>query len=120
MGSASQSFDLETNETARGLVDQFAGFMRGDLPELRRRFSLELSTEGEAWKLTMRPRVLPLKQLVLRIEIEGEGSRLKRMSTFDKNGDQAETVFGSPMPLSEVDPNELIKAFSFELQEEFP
>lgn len=118
--TGSQSFDLASNETARGFVDQFAGLLRGDLLELSRRFTLEFFAEDETWKLVMRPRSRRMRHLVDRIEVEGQGIGLKRMATFDTNGDRTEIFFGESVPLSSLDSSDSKKAFSFDSQEKFP
>ena len=108
------SFDLSSNEIARGFVEIFGVLLRGDLDELRRLFLLAFRADGETWTLEMRPRSRRLRALVERIEIQGHGTDLKRMTTFDTQGDRTSIAFGQAVPLSEIDPKEREEAFSLD------
>lgn len=109
-----QSFDLSSNEIARGFIDIFGVVLRGDLKELQRLFTLAFHVDGGTWKLEMRPRSRHLRHLVDRIEVEGRGPALKRMTMLDTHGDRTNIVFGKAVPLTELDPAERQKAFSLD------
>ena len=107
-----QAFDISTHEMARGLVGNFGILLRGDLVELRRRYVLDFHGTEDSWTIAMRPRAREMRMLVERIEIEGEGTHLSRMTTFESNGDRTDLFFGKAIPLSELDPSERREIFS--------
>lgn len=109
-----QSFDLSSNETARGFVGNFGVLLRGDLAELRRRYTLDFRTTGDSWTLEMRPRSREMRHLIERIEVQGRGIELHRMETFGTNGDQTALVFGEVVPLSDLDASERDSIFSLD------
>ena len=115
-----QSIDLSTHATARGLVGNFGILLRGDLSELRRRLLIDIHGSDDSWTLEMRPRSREMRMLVERIEIEGEGDQLSRMTTFENNGDRTDLFFGKAIPLSELDPSERQGIFSIDSTDALP
>lgn len=85
--------DLAGNETARQFVDNFLVLFNGDLERLRQRYEVEFSADERRWTLVLRPRARPMKYVIERIEMEGEGPALLRMSTTEVEGDVTRTLF---------------------------
>ncbi len=106
------TFDISTHKMARGLIDNFGILLRGDLAELRRRYVLDFRATEGSWTIEMQPRAREMRMLVERIEVEGQGDHLVRMTTFESNGDQIDLFFGEAIPLSDLEPSEQREIFS--------
>jgi hypothetical protein len=100
-----ESVDLSGDRTARAIVDNMIGLWSGDLPALKQQYAVEFHAEGERWTILLTPLHAPTNQVIERIELEGDASRLSRMELLEKGGDRTLTRFRA----SEVD-----RAFSAE------
>jgi outer membrane lipoprotein-sorting protein len=85
--------DLAGSEAARQFVDNFLVLFNGDLERLRERYDVQFRARGVQWTLVLQPRVRPLKFVIERIEMSGEGAALHRMVTTEVEGDVTSTVF---------------------------
>ncbi|MGE7960032.1 outer membrane lipoprotein carrier protein LolA [Pseudomonas sp. NPDC089530] len=64
----------------------FLAVLQGDSSGLQRDFELALSGDATAWKLTLTPRSLLLKQVFTRIDIDG-GELVQRIELLETQGD---------------------------------
>lgn len=85
--------DLGANEAARQFVDNFMVLFNGDLERLRERYDVSFAARGEHWTLVLRPRARPMKYVIDRVEMRGEGPALHEMVTTEVEGDVTRTVF---------------------------
>ena len=88
-----REMDLGASDVARGLVSNLMVLLRGDLPELRKRYAITYSPEGERWQLDLVPRSNTLRALVELVRVTGIGQRLMGMETRETNGDATVTRF---------------------------
>lgn len=85
--------DLAANPMVRQFVDNFIVLFNGDLASLRERYEPDFRTEQARWTLALRPRRRPVKDLLERITLEGEGRTLARMEILETDGDRTTTFF---------------------------
>lgn len=64
----------------------FLAVLQGDSSGLQRDFELDLSGDAQAWKLTLVPRSLMLKQVFTQINIDG-GALVQRIELLETQGD---------------------------------
>jgi hypothetical protein len=64
----------------------FIAVLQGDSSGLQRDFELQLSGDAQAWKLTLVPRSLLLKQVFTQINIDG-GALVQRIELLETQGD---------------------------------
>lgn len=106
--------DLASSAVARGLVSNLVVLLRGDLPELRARYSVRYSTDDQNWQLRLEPRSRDMRALVERVVATGEGRVLTRMDTFETNGDVTSLHFSEVETGFQFVPGESDDVFSFE------
>jgi outer membrane lipoprotein-sorting protein len=88
-----ETVDLSSSPLAREFVENFIVLFNGDLAALRARYTPELRSEGDAWRLLLRPRHRPLADVVERVVLEGSGRTLHRMEMLERDGDRTVTTF---------------------------
>jgi outer membrane lipoprotein-sorting protein len=88
-----EAVDLAASPLAREFVENFIVLFNGDLAALRARYEPAFRSEGDAWRLELRPRHRPLADVVERVTLEGEGRALRRMEMLERDGDRTVTTF---------------------------
>lgn len=93
-GDETRSLDLSASPPVRAFVESFRALLAGDRAALEAHFRLRFEPgEGEAWRLTMRPRDRSLARAVERIAVEGRGVVLERLVVSEASGDRSVTTF---------------------------
>lgn len=107
-----RELDLAARPPVRAFVDAFVKLLAGDRPALERLFAAELTPREEgAWRLVLRPRASPLKDVFDRLEAEGTGVVLSRLGVFERSGDSTETTFHDVDATRAYAPDELARLF---------
>jgi outer membrane lipoprotein-sorting protein len=88
-----RELDLAARPPVRAFVDAFVKLLAGDRPALEKLFTIELEPRGPAWRLVLRPKASPLKDVFDRLEAEGTGVVLARLGVYERSGDSTETTF---------------------------
>lgn len=118
--------DLSANDGVRGLLGNLAVLLRGDLPELRRRYTVSFlpidpadpapSAGGEGgWRLDLHPRDEALAALIEHIEVRGVEGIPRSMETLQTNGDRTLLRFTEVETGLALQPAALERIFSAEL-----
>lgn len=103
--------DLASNPAARQFVDNFLVLFRGDLARLRELYEVGFSSRGDSWSLDLRPRARPMKYVIDRVEMHGDGAVLERMVTTEVEGDVTSTVFSDVDTDHAFTPEEIERTF---------
>jgi outer membrane lipoprotein-sorting protein len=90
-----RTLDLGAGRMAQGLIDHLMVVLRGDLPELRDRYTATFSSEESDWRLELVPRDRRVRAMIARIEFVGSGWMLESMSTHETNGDATHSTFSA-------------------------
>jgi outer membrane lipoprotein-sorting protein len=93
--TGTRMLDLGASRTAQGLVDHLMVVLRGDLPELRDRYTVTFTSDASAWRLELVPRDRRVRAMIARIEFVGSGWMLESMSTYQTNGDTTHSLFSA-------------------------
>jgi len=112
-----RELDLAARPPVRAFVDAFVKLLAGDRPGLERLFTVELEPRGSAWRLVLRPRSSPLKDVFDRLEAEGTGVVLSRLGVFERSGDSTETTFRDVDATRAYAPDELERVFRVQREE---
>lgn len=80
----------------QALVESLRATLAGDLPALERHFNVHVAGDSQAWTLTLVPRDAQLAATVLRVEIAGAASSLKRIDVLEASGDRTQTSLEPP------------------------
>lgn len=122
-----QIVSLESSHVARGLVDNFALLLRGDLPALRKMYDVTFysrkspdSPDPGGWVIELEPRDATTRALVERIRITGRSGILSSMDTLETNGDRTVIRFSDVQAGLTFNSEELFIFFSIPRQEESP
>jgi len=122
-----QIVSLESSHVARGLVDNFALLLRGDLPALRKMYDITFyspenrdSPNPGGWVIDLKPRDATTRTLVERIRITGHSGILSSMDTLETNGDRTIMRFSDVRTGLTFNSNEILLFFSISPQEESP
>lgn len=122
----SRELDLAARPPVRAFVDAFVKLLAGDRPGLERLFAVELvageerqpaRASGAAWRLGLRPRASPLKDVFDRLEAEGTGVVLARLGVFERSGDATETTFRDVDAARAYSKDELERVFRVQPEE---
>ena len=97
-GSGRQTIDLTASPAVRLFVDSFVKIYAGDQAAPERMYTLALAGAGERWTLTLRPKVAPMRDVIDRIVLDGEGLVVSSMRIEEKNGDVTVTTFRDVRP----------------------
>lgn len=106
-----EALDLSGDPVARRFVENFIVLWSGDRGRLERLYRVELSAEGERWRLSLAPRGAPLDAVIDRIELRGDRQRLLEMVVRDRDGDRTITAFGAVDMDRTFSPPELERLF---------
>lgn len=79
--------DLDGVPELRALVDTVRGTLAGDLPALRRAFTVSLAGSMAAWRMTLLPADARVARLVARVVIEGAQDQPLHIVTTQADGD---------------------------------
>ena len=79
--------DLDSAPELRALVDTVRGTLAGDLPALRRSFTVAVSGQPGAWRMVLKPADARVGKVVAQVVVEGAGSDPLRIATMQPNGD---------------------------------
>ena len=79
--------DLDSAPELRALVDSVRGTLAGDLPALRRSFSVAVSGQPAAWRMVLTPADPRVGKVVSKVVVEGAGPDPLRIATTQPNGD---------------------------------
>lgn len=82
-----RTLDLDAVPELRGLVEAVRGTLAGDLPGLRRYYSVGLDGDLPAWKLTLVPLDARIRNLLRAVAVEGTGASVARVVTTEADGD---------------------------------
>jgi hypothetical protein len=88
-----EEIDLAAQPQARQFVDQMLAVLSGDLAALRARYEVDYEASADHWQLTLVPSGFPMRHLVERIELRGDGPELREMVLIEKDGDRTTSVF---------------------------
>ncbi len=84
------SVDLEAHPEVGALVEAIRGTLAGDLPGLRRSYAVVMDgSAGGGWRLTLQPADPRVAQFVKQVEIDGQGTDLRRVDIQQANGDRS-------------------------------
>jgi len=103
--------DLSRNRVVGAFVHTFRNVLAGDRDALARDYRLDLSGDGDGWRLALTPRGDTLKRFLTRLILEGDGVVLRRMTLVEPNGDETRTRFSDIDPDRRFSPRELDRLF---------
>jgi hypothetical protein len=92
--TGSKAMDLSGSPIARQLIDSFVVLFNGDEKRLKELYEASFSADGNAWKLHLVPRSMPLNRMVASFDLAGTGAHIDRMESVEPDGDRTITVFG--------------------------
>jgi len=96
-----EELDLRRNPVAALFVESFTKILAGDRVALEAMYAMQLHASGEnaagepGWKLDLVPRVAPLDEVVVRVEVAGHGIMLESMRVLEVGGDETITTFSA-------------------------
>jgi hypothetical protein len=71
------------------LIEGIRATLAGDRVTLDRLFSIEFTTDGDAWSMRLLPRDADLSRLVRLLRLEGQGGELRQVETLRGDGDRS-------------------------------
>jgi hypothetical protein len=87
-----RSFALREHPVIWAFVESIRSTLAGDLPTLRRFYSVELEGSEPGWRLVLRPREPAMKDVVEEIRIGGSGTWISRIEILEAGGDRSVTT----------------------------
>ncbi len=85
-----RTVDLDAHPEVGALVEAIRGTLAGDLPALRRNYSVGMDGSASgAWRLTLQPAGARVARLVRQVEIDGQGTDVRRVDIREANGDRS-------------------------------
>jgi outer membrane lipoprotein-sorting protein len=115
--TGTRAFDLGSSEIARSLIGNLIVLLRGDLPGLRERYTIEYTSDGQRWRLDLKPRSKALRVMIEGIRFSGAGWTLEAMETRETNGDISLSVFSGVETQLVLTQQEFERIFSLDLLE---
>lgn len=109
-----EQLDLSSNPVARTFVENFIVLFNGDLDGLRARYEPRFETDGPRWTLELRPRRAPLRDVIERVTLAGEGRRLVRVEMLETGGDRTTTHFEAVEVDRRFGPEEQARIFAID------
>ncbi len=91
------ALDLDRQPELRALVDTVRATLAGDLPALRRSYSVGLEGTEAAWRLTLVPTDPRLRRFVRVVRIDGSGDSPRAFDVTEPSGD-AQRMIVTPLP----------------------
>lgn len=83
-----QVIQLETQPEMRAFIDSLRATLSGDLPTLKKSFSVKLSGPASKWTLSLRPLSANLQRILVEVSIQGRNSEILFIETSMLNGDR--------------------------------
>jgi hypothetical protein len=87
-GQTSMRLDAAREPAVRVINTLMFSLLNGDVSGLAELFELSGSTRGAGWQLSLAPRPGALRQVLQRVELEGDAF-VRRIQLFEANGDQS-------------------------------
>jgi hypothetical protein len=87
-GQTSMRLDAAREPAVRVINTLMFSLLNGDVSGLAELFELSGSTRGAGWQLSLAPRPSALRQVLQRVELEGDAF-VRRIQLFEANGDQS-------------------------------
>ena len=84
-----KSFALREHPVIWAFVESIRSTLAGDLPTLRRFYSVELEGGAPDWRLVLSPREPGMKSVVEEIRISGGGTAISRIEIREAGGDRS-------------------------------
>jgi outer membrane lipoprotein-sorting protein len=109
-----RTLDLVSSEVAQALIGTLMVVLRGDLPALQSRCSVEFRVQGNAWQLDLEPRSRAVRELIANTRFRGRGWMIHSMETQETNGDRSLALLLDVEVGVELAPEELERIFSLE------
>ncbi|MEZ5651644.1 MAG: LolA-related protein [Burkholderiaceae bacterium] len=88
-GMREQRLSLDRHPALRGFVAAFRATLSGDADSLREHFHIELEGDDPAWRMTLVPRDESLRELLDRVVLTGQGSRIDSIGTEQPGGERS-------------------------------
>jgi outer membrane lipoprotein-sorting protein len=104
--------ELSQNPVARLFVDNLIVLFSGDLAALRRRYVPHFESGEDHWSLALEPRRSPVKDLIARITLRGDGTSLREMEVLETDGDRTRTFLSAVQVDRHFSPEEIRRFFS--------
>jgi len=112
--TGTRTLDLASSDVAQSLIDNLMVLLRGDLPGLRDRYSIEFTSDGQRWHLDLEPRLETVRTIIEKIRFSGDGGTLEAMETQETNGDTTRAVFSRVETQLDFSPAQRENVFSIE------
>lgn len=111
-GGSARVIDLDAQPTIRVFVESFRLILAGDLPRLRELYELELrAASADGWELVLTPRVPPLSEAIVAVEVRGRGRVLRELRVRESGGDETVTQFRDVDPARDFSERERDELF---------
>jgi hypothetical protein len=95
---APRVINLDGEPAIRAMVDAIRGTLSGDLPALRRSYTVTMDGDVPDWQLTLTPTDPGVARLVTRTIIAGAGTEVRLVQTMQTNGDEMRmSIIPSPL-----------------------
>jgi hypothetical protein len=85
-----QTIPLASAPEVAAFVEGVRATLAGDLPALQRYYTVALTGDAKAWRLSLEPKDAKLRKLVAWIRIGGSGDRIATVETEEGDGDHSE------------------------------
>jgi hypothetical protein len=89
-----RTFALKRAPELRGLLAGFSALLAGDIPTLRRNFTVQLSGSENSWNLELTPVDTSAQRRVNRILVNGRADTPKCFSTLNRDGGASVMLLG--------------------------
>ena len=94
----SVTISLDEHPEIASLVEGFRSTLAGDLPTLRRYYSVELAGPRADWHLSLVPKNAAVRQRVEMIRISGADAALKMVEVRERDGDHSVMIVTPDVP----------------------
>ena len=94
-GKKKQEVDVGGNPVVRAFVNSFVLLLTGDKKGLESLFTMKfLPGQGtEPWTLDLIPKKAPISNVIKKMQVEGRGVELRKLTIVEGTGDRSETTF---------------------------
>jgi outer membrane lipoprotein-sorting protein len=108
-----QTLDLRTRKDIRPFVESLTWILAGDRAALEKVYTIAFQPEQAArpWQLSLKPKVLPLSQLIAELRIQGRGMYVAQIEVQETSGDKTITRILSANPKRTFSAAERAKLF---------
>lgn len=94
-GQTAIKLDAAREPAVRLINTLMFSLLNGDVSGLADVFELGGSVKGAGWQLSLAPKPGPLRQVLKRVELEGDGY-VRRIQLFEANGDESVIQLSNP------------------------